>query len=83
MHPDVVSLVHRYGRVHHHVDLDAIVNKHRQPARLNSLIVKSDVKLINKVDNYGMKLIREWGTPEAYEDATYSADVYPRGRKNL
>jgi len=83
MHPDVVTLKERYGRVHHHVDLDAIVNKHGQPARNNPLILKKDVKILNKVNNYGMKLIREWGTDAAYEDLEYSMDVYPSGRKNI
>lgn len=83
MHPDVVTLQERYGRVHHHVDLDAIINQHGQPARLNPLILKKDVKVLNKTDNYGMKLIRQWDTPEAYEDPEYSAAVYPKGRKNF
>lgn len=83
MHPDVVTLQERYGRVHHHVDLDAIINQHGQPARLNPLILKKDAKILNKTDNYGMKLIRQWDTPEAYEDIEYSAAVYPKGRKNF
>jgi len=82
MHPDVVTLQERYGRVHHHVDLEAIVNKHGQQARLNPLILKKDVTILNKTDNYGMKLIRQWDTPEAYEDKEYSANRYPSGRKN-
>jgi len=82
MHPDVVTLDQRYGRVHHHVDLNAIINKNGQPARDNRPILKKDVDIFNKVDNYGMKLIREWDTPEAYEDLAYSSDVYPQGRKN-
>lgn len=83
MHPDVVTLQERYGRVHHHVDLDAIINQHGQPARLNPLILKKDVKIVNKTDNYGMKLIRQWGTDESYEDVEYSTAVYPKGRKNF
>ena len=83
MHPDVVTLQERYGRVHHHVDLDAIVNKNGQPARLNPLIVRKDAKIVNRTANYGMKLIRQWGTDEAYEDVEYSAGVYPQGRKNF
>ena len=83
MHPDVVTLQERYGRVHHHVDLDAIINKHGQPARKNRLILKDDVPILNKVDNYGMKLMREYNTPDAYEDLNYSAEVYPRGRANI
>jgi len=83
MHPDVVTLQERYGRVHHHVDLDAIINQHGQPARLNPLILKKDVEVLNKTDNYGMKLIRQWDTPEVYEDPEYSTAVYPKGRKNF
>ena len=83
MHPDVVTLIERYGRTHHHVDLDAIINKHGLPARQNPLILKKDVKIVNQVDNYGMKLIREYGTPDAYEDIEYSKDVYPHGRKSI
>ena len=83
MHPDVVTLIERYGRTHHHVDLDAIINKHGLPARQNPLILKKDVKIVNQVDNYGMKLIREYGTPDAYEDVEYSKDVYPHGRKSI
>jgi len=78
----VVTLQERYGRIHHHVDLEAIVNKNGQPARLNPLILKKDVKILNKTDNYGMKLIREWNTDQAHEDVDYSELVYPQGRKN-
>lgn len=83
MHPDVVTLMERYGRVHHHVDLDAIINKDGFPARQNMPILKKDVKIVDKVDNYGMKLIREWNTDNAYEDESFSEDVYPSGRKSL
>lgn len=83
MHPDVVELVERYGRVHHHVNLDAIVNKHGLPARQNPLILKKDVDIVNKVDNYGMRLIREFGTEAAYEDPVFSANVYPKGRRSI
>lgn len=83
MHPDVVELVERYGRTHHHVNLDAIVNKDGLPARQNPLILKKDVDIVNKVDNYGMRLIREYGTENAYEDPSFSANVYPQGRKSI
>lgn len=83
MHPDVVTLIERYGRTHHHVDLNAIINKDGFPARQNALILKKDAKIVNKVDNYGMKLIRKWDTPEAYEDPAFSNDVYPHGRKSI
>jgi len=83
MHPDVVTLVERYGRTHHHVDLDAIKTADGQPARQNPLILKKDVDIVNKVDNYGMKLMREYGTPEQYEDPSFSLDVFPTGRKAI
>lgn len=83
MHPDVVTLQERYGRIHHHVDLDAIMTKDGLPARQNPIILRKDVEIKNKVDNYGMKLIRNWDTPEAYEDKEFSKDVYPSGRKSF
>lgn len=83
MHPDVVTLVERYGRVHHHVDLDAIINKHGYPGRQNPLILKKDVEIKNRVDNYGMKLIRQIGTKDAYEDPEFSKEIYPQGRKSI
>jgi hypothetical protein len=84
MHPDVVYLAQRYGRVHHVVDLNAINNKNGYPAvKNNKLILKKDAKILNKVDNYGMKLIRQWGTDDAYEDTSYSANTFPVGRKTI
>jgi len=81
MHPDVVQLAERYGRVHHLVDLEAIMTKDGTLARNTPLILKKDAKIVNAVDNYGMKLIRNYNTPEAYEDVNFSKDVYPTGRK--
>jgi hypothetical protein len=83
MHPEVVTLMERYGRVHHHVDLDAIINKNGFSARQNVPILKKDVDIVNRVDNYGMKLIREYGTDAAYEDESFSLNEYPRGRKSF
>lgn len=83
MHPDCVELVERYGRTHHHVDLDKIKNQEGQPARQNPLILKKDVDIINKVNNYGMRLMREYETPEQYEDPSFSLDVFPSGRKAI
>lgn len=83
MHPDCVALVERYGRVHHHVDLDAIVNKHGFPARQNPLILKKDVPIINKTDNYGMRLMRNFGTDEQYPDPLFECDMFPIGRKSI
>jgi len=91
MHPDVVSLVERYGRVHHHVDLDAIINKNGQPARNNPLILKKDIDIVGKVDNYGMKLYRGLDpdldqfpiTDHSYDDPLFSENKYPVGRKDF
>ena len=83
MHPDCVTLVERYGRVHHHVDLDAIINKYGLPARQNPLILKKDVPIFNKVDNYGMHLMRNFETDEQYPDPLFEADVFPVGRKSI
>lgn len=83
MHPDCVTLVERYGRVHHHVNLDAIINKYGFPARQNPLILKKDVPIINKVDNYGMQLMRKFGTDEQYPDPLFEADTFPVGRKTI
>jgi hypothetical protein len=83
MHPDCVTLVERYGRVHHHVDLNAIVNKHGYPARQNPLILKKDVPIMNKVDNYGMQLMRNWNTDEQYPDPDFEANIFPEGRTSI
>jgi hypothetical protein len=49
LHPDVSKLVWRYGRWHHYVNY----NKFK---RENRLILKDDVKIKDKVNNYGLKL---------------------------
>ena len=49
LHPDVSKLTWRYGRWHHHVNY----NKFK---RENRLILKDDVKIQDKVNNYGLKL---------------------------
>lgn len=50
MHPDVCKVVWRFGRWHHHVDY--------RPFKKNKLIRKKDLDIPNKVNNYGMKLIK-------------------------
>ena len=82
MHPDVVTLVEKYGRIHHHVDLDKIINDQGFQARQNAPILRKDVDIVNNIDNYGMNLIREWGTDAAYIDHEFTKHVYPSGRKN-
>ena len=49
LHPDVSRVVWRYGRWHHYVDYG--------PFKKNELILKKEVQLKNKVNNYGMKLV--------------------------
>jgi hypothetical protein len=91
MHPDVVSLIERYGRVHHFVDLEAIINKKGQPARYNPLILKKNVDIQCKVDNYGMMLYRgvDPNTDNnpiidgSYQDKAFSENKYPVGRKEF
>jgi hypothetical protein len=83
LHPDCVELIERYGRAHHHVNLDKIINKFGQPARQNALILRKDVDIVNKVDNYGMNLIRNYGTSESYIDPSLSANEYPKGRTSI
>lgn len=82
MHPDVIELVERYGRTHHHVNLDKIINKYGLPGRHNVPILKKDVDILNKVDNYGMELAREYGTENQYIDYDFSKQCYPTGRKS-
>ena len=49
MHPDVSTMIWRYGRWHHWVDY--------RPFEQNQLRLKSDVKFNYKPNNYGMRLI--------------------------
>lgn len=84
MHPDCVELIERYGRAHHFVNLDKIVNKHTgMPARQNRLIIKKDAIIKNKIDNYGMNLYRDYGTTGAYIDESFSLNEFPKGRKTI
>ena len=49
MHPDVATIVWRYGRVHHHVNYD--------PFKKNKLILKPNQEIPSGINNYGMRLI--------------------------
>ena len=49
-HPDVVRIVWRYNRWHHHVDY--------RPFKNNRLIRKPGVEIPEGVNNYGMKLVK-------------------------
>ena len=55
MHPDVATLVWRYGRWHHHVNYE--------PFKANELKLKSDVTVKKGINNYGMKLIDNYTGP--------------------
>jgi hypothetical protein len=52
MHPDVSTMIWKYGRWHHWVDY--------RPFENNKLILKPGIKLENKVNNYGMKFISDF-----------------------
>lgn len=57
MHPDVATMVWRYGRWHHHVDYS--------PFKKNELRYKQDyVVPTNNVNNYGLKLVTNWHEPK-------------------
>lgn len=51
MHPDVSKLVFKFGRIHHHVDY--------RPFKKNKLIKKDGLIIENKIDDYGMKIIKK------------------------
>jgi hypothetical protein len=53
MHPDVATMVWRYGRWHHHVNYDSF--------KKNPLVKDPSVVLPKGVNNYGMKLVTNWG----------------------
>jgi len=48
-HPDVAKVVWRYNRWHHHVNY--------KPFKKNKLIIKDEIIIPNKINNYGMTLI--------------------------
>lgn len=54
MHPDVVRLVHRYGRWHHHCDLSSFKN--------NKLIPVEGLVIPKEPNEYGMVLVDGYGT---------------------
>ena len=80
MHPECIELVEKYGRTHHHVNLDKIINKYGFPARQNALILKKDIEIYNSVNNYGMELARNYNTPDQKIDDQFSKNAYPIGR---
>lgn len=54
LHPDVTTLVRRYGRWHHHVDM--------RPFKHNQLIFRDDFVMPEGQDEYGMVLVEEFET---------------------
>jgi len=84
MHPDCVELVERYGRVHHHVNLDRIINeKTGFSARQNVPILKKDVSVKPGVNNYGLELFRNYKTEDEYIDPSFSLNNFPKGRNSI
>jgi hypothetical protein len=57
MHPDVARMVWRYGRWHHYVNYE--------PFKKNQLRLKKDVVVPKGINNYGMKLITNYGIDNA------------------
>jgi hypothetical protein len=52
LHPDVASIVWKYGRIHHYVDYN--------PFKKNQLKLKKDIVIPKGINNYGMKLITNY-----------------------
>jgi hypothetical protein len=50
-HPDIVEIIKKYDRWHHKVDYRIF--------KKNKLIKKKDLKIPNKINNYGMVLVEE------------------------
>ena len=55
MHPDVATVVWRYGRWHHHVNYN--------PFKKNKLKLKDNIHLSKGVNNYNMILDRNFQDP--------------------
>ena len=46
MHPDIAKVVKRFNRWHHHVNYSQF--------KKNKLIKKKNIKIADKINNYGM-----------------------------
>lgn len=68
LHPDVVKLVRKYDRWHHEVNM--------RPFRKNKLILKKDIDIPKEPNEYGMKLVKDFGLP------TQEVIDKPPARKN-
>ena len=53
LHPDVARMVFKYGRWHHYVNY--------LPFKKNKLIFKKDYVPVKGVNNYGMRLVTNFG----------------------
>lgn len=53
LHPDVATMVKKYGRWHHYVDYSIF--------KKNELILKPGVVIPEGINNYGMKLVKNFG----------------------
>lgn len=62
LHPDVVTMTHKYGRWHHEANL--------RPFKKNKLILRDDFVLPEEQDEYGMVLLKNYGK----EDQTLVQD---------
>ena len=62
MHPDVASLVWRYGRWHHHVNYE--------PFKKNILKFVDGIDIPKGVNNYGLRLVKNWGEDESVNQAS-------------
>jgi hypothetical protein len=49
IYPDVVEIVHKFGRVHHQVDYSKY--------KVNELVLKKRRKINEAANNYGMELV--------------------------
>ena len=52
-HPDVVDIIWRWGRWHHHVDYT--------PFKKNKPVLRAGVTKTKEMNNYGMELVRKNG----------------------
>jgi hypothetical protein len=60
MHPDVAKVVWRFNRWHHHVDY--------KPFKKNKLILKDNIMIPNRINNYDMELINANDTEQMEEN---------------
>lgn len=71
-HPDVSRLVHKFGRIHHHVDYG--------PFKRNKLIRKQDAEIPSGVNNYEMILKKKNTNQQAKLEE--SGEIFPTIKEN-